>query len=272
MKLKNGLLLGAGLGTVLFLPRILNKLGLHPDFDGQEFDLEGRVLIITTSQSVLGDTGKATGVYASEMTVPYYQFVDAGLQVDIASIKGGKIPIEPSSLRYPIATPEDKRYLKDPIFKDKVANSFGIDELDFTTYDLIFMAGGWGAAYDLAQSEVLGQKITEANAKGIILGSVCHGALGFAQAKDLDGQPLVKNRKVTGVTNKQIKELRISITPKHPEEELLKLGADYQSEKSLIDVFSNLTVVDGNLVTGQNQNAGAEVAQEMMKLLLDFKK
>ena len=77
---------------------------------------------------------------------------------------------------------------------------------------------------------------------------------------------------MTGVTNKQIKELRISITPKHPEEELLKLGADYQSEKSLIDVFSNLTVVDGNLVTGQNQNAGAEVAQEMMKLLLDFKK
>ena len=38
--------------------------------------------------------GKATGVYASEMTEPYYTFLDAKMEVDIASVQGGGIPIE----------------------------------------------------------------------------------------------------------------------------------------------------------------------------------
>src|SRR5512139_3554944 len=77
------------------LPPVLTAMGLHPHYKGQKYDLGGRrALVITTSQGVLGDTGKKTGVYASEMTVPYYQFLDAKMQVDVASIKGGEIPIE----------------------------------------------------------------------------------------------------------------------------------------------------------------------------------
>ena len=87
--------------TVYFgLPLLLKSMGLHASYQGKSFDLTGRkALIITTSQGVLGDTGKKTGVYASEMTVPYYEFSDAKMQVDIASMNGGEIPIEPISLR-----------------------------------------------------------------------------------------------------------------------------------------------------------------------------
>ena len=80
------------------LPRALQALGLHPHYEIPTYRIEGkRALIITTSQSTLGEGGKATGVFGSEMTVPYYAFSDAGIEVDIASIKGGTIPVEPVS-------------------------------------------------------------------------------------------------------------------------------------------------------------------------------
>ena len=252
----------------LGLPLLLNAMGLHAHYQGQGFDLGGRkALIITTSRGVLGDTGKKTGVYASEMTVPYYEFLDAKMQVDVASIDGGEIPIEPLSLDWPVSTPSDHRFLTDSDFQKKVKNSQKIDNVDFTRYDLVYMAGGWGAAYDLGTSEVLGRKISEAYSMKIILGSVCHGALGFLQAKDENGNPLVKGRKMTAVTDKQVKELGIEITPQHPERELRAAGALFEAKTAFRDMFANHVVIDGTIVTGQNQNASAETAQKMMDLL-----
>lgn len=104
---------------------------------------------------------------------------------------------------------------------------YHIPEFDPNEYDVIFMAGGWGAAYDLAQSQELADLITKANAADKLIGSVCHGALGLVSAKGTDGELLVKGRRVTGVTNNQINVFGIAITPKHPEEELIKAGAIY---------------------------------------------
>jgi putative intracellular protease/amidase len=265
----------AAIGIIVFavvvysgLPPLLEALGLHAPYQGQSFNLTGRkALIVTTSKGILGETGRKTGVYASEMTVPYYEFLNAGMQVDIASINGGEIPIEPMSLKWPLLTPADERFLMDAVFQQKVRNSLKIDHVDFTRYDLVYMAGGWGAAYDLGTSEVLGRKISEAYSSKIILGSVCHGALGFLRAKDGNGNPLVKNRKMTAVTDKQIKELGIEITPQHPERELRAAGARFEAKTAFRDMFANHVVIDDTIVTGQNQNAGAETAQKMMDLL-----
>jgi putative intracellular protease/amidase len=265
-----GGLVGFGVVTYVALPKVLNRLGLHPHYPGRRYNLLGkRALVITTSHDTLGDSGKPTGVYASEMTVPYYEFLDANMVVDVASIKGGEIPFEPMSLRWPLATPADKRYLADPDLQEKVQHSLKIDEVDFTRYDLVYMAGGWGAAYDLGTSEVLGRGISAAYAAGAVLGSVCHGALGFLQATDEHGDPLLRNRHVTAVTDKQVKELGITITPQHPETELRKAGAIFESQTAFRDMLADHTVVDGRIVTGQNQNAGAETAQKMMGLLVE---
>jgi putative intracellular protease/amidase len=250
------------------LPSLLNLLGLNRPYPGRSFNLPGkRALIIATNHGILGETGKKTGVYASEMTVPYYQFLDAAMQVDVASIQGGQIPIEPVSLRWPVMTPADHRFLADSQFQAKVKDSLKVANLDFTQYDMIFLAGGWGAAYDLGYSEILGQKISQANAAHAVLGSVCHGALGFLQAKDQNGNPLVQGRRMTAVTDKQVRELGITFTPQHPERELRQAGALFESETAFRDMFANHVVVDGNLVTGQNQNAGAEVAQRMLEII-----
>ncbi len=249
----------------LGLPAMLTAMGLHPDYAGERIPFRGRALIVTTSHDRLGDEG-ATGVFASEMTAPYYEFRDAGMDVDLASIKGGQIPIDPISFRWFVKSKYDHRYLNDVEFQGKARQSLGIDSVDFRQYDIVFLAGGWGAAYDFAESRVLGRKISEAYAVGSIVGGVCHGPLGLLLAEDEQGRPLVRNRRVTAVTNKQVAELGITMTPQHPERELMEAGALFEAEKAFRDVFANHVVVDGRLVTGQNQNAGPEVAVTMMKL------
>ena len=268
----------AGLFIRFALPTILHKAGLHATYaDSKEFNLKGKkALVITTSHGVLNapgeTTGKPTGVMASEMTVPYYEFLDAGMEVDVASIKGGQIPVDPQTLIFLLKTPEDERYLQDEDFQKKVNNSMKIDDVDFTQYDAVFMAGGWGAAYDLGYSKVLGEKISEAYyAQTPVIGSVCHGALGFIQAKDTLGNYLITGRTMTGVTDKQIKELGISATPQHPESELRKLGVDFKSNTTFRDFFAHITVVDQErrFVTGQNQNSGYETAQKMKQIIME---
>ena len=260
---------------ILLIPKILKFFGLHPDYIGTSYSLPGKkALIVATNQAELnkhGKTGgKATGAFASEITAAYYDFIDASMQVDIASIKGGKIPIEPQSLSYFLKISEDKRFLQDPELKEKVKNSKKITDIDFTTYDIIFLAGGWGAAYDLGYSDELGQKISDAYYTGnSIIGGVCHGPLGLIRAKDKDGKLLIAGRRMTAVTDKQIRQLFITATPQHPEAELRKAGALFESQSKLIDMFATHVVIDNEkrFVTGQNQNSGHETAHKMMGLL-----
>ncbi len=251
-----------------FVRKLLQKAGMHPDDEVHvDFDLPGRrALVVATNEGVL-DIGKPTGVFASEMTVPYYAFLDAGLEVDVASPKGGVIPVDPQSLRAPLRTAEDDRFLGDDEFRAKVGDSLAIGDLDMADYDIVFLAGGWGAAFDFGFSDTLGEKITEANAAGKLIGGVCHGPLGLVNAKGVDGEPLVKGRRISAVTDKQVKELGIESTPHHPETELRKVGAEFESETKFRDPLANHWVVDGNLVTGQNQNAGPMVARELLTLL-----
>lgn len=271
-----GMVIGTFGLLISLLPNLLHQAGLHPDYaDAKEYDLKGKkALVITTSHGVLNapgeTTGDPTGVFASEMTVPYYEFLDAGMEVDVASIKGGEIPIDPQSFLFMIKSPADERYLADETFQQKVKNSLKIDDVDFTKYDAIWMAGGWGAAYDLGQSEVLGKKVSEAYyAQTPIIGSVCHGALGLIQARDTLGNFLITGRTMTGVTDKQLIELGITVTPLHPETELRKLGVNFISKTGNQDIFQTITAIDEErrFVTGQNQNSGHETAQKMMGII-----
>lgn len=271
-------LVGLVIIVAIAIPTILHKAGVHPEYNGTTTELPGkRALIITTSHAVLNapgeTTGDATGVFGSELTHPYYTFTDGGMSVDVASIKGAEIPIDPQSFNRPIITTEDKRYLKDSVFQAKVKNSIPIADIDVSQYDIIFLSGGWGAAYDLGQSELLGEKISQAYYSSLspVIGGVCHGVLGLINAKDNSGQLLIAGRKMTGVTDKQIKELGIAVTPLHPETELRKAGVAFESNTAFIDFFATHVVVDDEkrFVTGQNQNSGLETSHKMMAVIAE---
>jgi len=243
---------------------------------GQEFNLTGlRALIITTSHDKLGaencTTCKPTGVTLTEADVPYWVFKDAGLLVDVASIRGGKIPDDGTRL-----THWDCRLLNDQQSYGQFEQSLKIDDLDFASYDIVYMAGGWGASWDLGYSDVLGDGITKAFAAGKLVGSVCHGALGFLRAKKPDGSLLVNGTRMTGVTNRQIEALGLAkLEPMHPEEELRNHGAVYECHHGVagvVDIMESDVVVDnltsdGRIITGQNQNSACGVAQEMLTRL-----
>jgi putative intracellular protease/amidase len=243
---------------------------MHPEDPTPEtFDLPGRrALVVATNHGVL-DVGKPTGVFASELTVPYYAFLDAGLEVDVASPMGGAIPVDPLSLKPIVRSEADDRFLGDPTLRAKVTDSLAVGDLDVTAYDIVFLAGGWGAAFDFGTSEALADMVTEAAAADVVLGGICHGPLGLVNAKAPDGRPLVEGRRVTGVTDKQVQELGIGSTPFHPETELRRAGGRFESATRFRDPLANHGVVDGRLVTGQNQNAGPLVAREMLRLVAE---
>ncbi len=266
--------------VAIALPSLLRFAGLHPEYTGEAAEFPGgKALIITTSHGVLAepgsDDGPATGVAASEMTHPYYVFQEAGMEVDIASIQGGAIPIDPQTLSYPISTEHDKRFLEDSIFRAKANNSIPVSDVDVSQYDVVFLAGGWGAAYDMGNSEELASLVSAAYyaPKAPVIASVCHGALGLINAKDKNGKLLIEGRRATGVTDKQVKELGIEVTPMHPETELRKAGAIFESATAFRDLFATWVSVDDEqrFVTGQNQNSGLETAQKAVNILAQRK-
>lgn len=249
----------------------LRGIGLHPyDADAGPIRAAGsRALCIATSHGVL-DVGVPTGVFASELTVPYYAFVDAGLTVDVASIRGGSVPVDPLSVKASLRTREDDRMLGDEQLRAKLMASLPIADIDFTHYDLVYLAGGWGAAFDFGQSDVLARRISEAYAASRIIGGICHGPLGLLRARRPDGELVVRGRRLTAVTDRQVQQLGIALTPLHPESALRAAGALFESRTHRArDFFANHFVVDGDLVTGQNQNAGPMVARLMLQRLED---
>lgn len=245
---------------------LLQQFGIHPrDPEAVALDMRGmRALCIATNHGVL-DIGVATGVFASELTVPYYCFLDAGMDVDLASPLGGTIPVDPLSMKDAIRTPDDDRMAADERFRAKLMNSLAIADLEFADYEIVYFAGGWGAAFDLGQSELLGQKVSNAWRAGRVVGGICHGPLGLLQARDATGELLVKGRRLTAVTNKQLHEVGVESTPLHPETALREAGALFEGKHHHVrDIFANHYVSDGNVITGQNQNAGPMVARLMM--------
>ena len=270
--------LGAALCIGVFLislPTLVHKAGLHPKYSGPTVDLPGkRALVITTSHGVLAPVGETegdpTGVAISEMNHPYYTLLDGGMDVDLASIKGGEIPIDPMTMNRVAKTAEDEWFVNDSIAMSKAKHSIPIADVDITAYDIVFISGGWGASYDLAQSPVLGEMVSDAyyGDKDAIIGGVCHGVLGLVNARATDRSLLVAGRRMTGLTDKQIKELGIKVTPMHPETELRKAGAIFESQSAFRDVFATHVAVDDEqrFVTGQNQNSGLEAAHVMMQV------
>jgi len=186
--------------------------------------------------------------------------------VDVGGVKEAAVPAGPLSMKGPLRTADDDRMLADDTLRAKLGDSLAIADLDFTRYDLVYFGGGWGAAFDLGQSELLGEKVSEAAEAGRVIGGICHGPLGLLKARTPEGKPFVAGRRLTAVTDRQVRQLGVSITPLHPESALRAAGALFEGRTHpLRDFFANHWVVDGDLVTGQNQNAGPMVARLMLE-------
>jgi len=224
-----------------------------------------KILLVLTSQASLGDDPRPTGVWFEELSTPYYAFIDAGAEVDIASIAGGKIPVDPHSLDAEGKNPASvERFLKDAAAMAKLDGSLRIDDLSSEGYAAVFLPGGHGTMWDLPNNTRLAALLSRAWAQGKVVAAVCHGPAGLVSAQDVDGQPLVAGRRVSGFSNSE--EDAAGLSDKVPfllETRLRELGAKYERG----DDFQPFAVRDGRLVTGQNPASSERVAELVLEAI-----
>lgn len=221
-----------------------------------------KALFILTSHDKLGDTGKPTGFYWEELAAPYWILSDAGWQIELASIQGGKPPADPSSAEGDAMTDEVRRLLADEAVMNKLENTTKINDVEVSGCDIVFLPGGHGTMWDLPESKALGELLGQAFDKGAVVGAVCHGPAGLLSARLPSGDPLVHGRRVAGFTNSEEDAVGLSdVVPFMLEDQLKAQGGKHQKGPD----WQPFAVADGKLVTGQNPASSAEVARLMLQ-------
>jgi len=223
-----------------------------------------KVLMVLTSHSDLGNTGKKTGFWLEEFAAPYYIFKDAGADVVLASPAGGQPPLDPKSDSADFQTELTQRFKADPAAQRELANTLKLDSVRQDDFDTVFFPGGHGPLWDLAESQTSIALIEAFNRAGKPIGFVCHAPGVLRHVKDASGEPLVKGRQVTGFTNGEEADVELTdIVPFLVEDELIALGANYQKGPN----WGSFIVEDGTLITGQNPGSSEAVAKALVAAL-----
>lgn len=224
-----------------------------------------RILIIVTSHAQMGDTGKKTGLWVEELAVPYYQFVDAGLQVEISSPVGGAAPLEPNSLK-PTGQndPVVERFLADPVAQRQINAMQRLEALDMAAFDAVFLPGGHGTMWDLPLADSVRSKVEQATAANKVVAAVCHGPAGLVAARRPDGQSIVQGKRVTGFTDSEEDAVGLTkVVPFLLESRLRELGGQFECGPNWLP----FAVRDGQLITGQNPASSRLVGQHVLDAL-----
>lgn len=221
-----------------------------------------RIVIVLTSHDQLGSTGRPTGFWLEELAAPYYRFKDSGVDVVLASPKGGRPPIDPKSNEPDFQTDETRRFESDPEAVAALANTTRLDTVSADDFDTVFYAGGHGPLWDLAEDPDSVRLIEATLGTGKPLALVCHAPGVLRHATNPDGTPLVRGRRVTGFTNGEEAGVGLTeIVPFLVEDELIQLGAEY----SKVDDWQPYVIADGLLITGQNPASSGPAADVLIK-------
>ncbi|PZU11872.1 type 1 glutamine amidotransferase domain-containing protein [Sphingomonas sp.] len=228
-----------------------------------------KILIVTTSHARTGGEGGAgreTGLWMAELSTPYYAFVDAGAVVDIASIAGGPVPIDPTSMEDEYRLESAARFLGDAEAMAMLHASRPIEAIPADAYDAIFLPGGHGTMWDLPTNAALIDLIAAMHAAGKVVSAVCHGPAGLVNVTDADGVPIVRGREVCAFTNSEEEAAGLlHAVPFLLEDRLRELGGLYRSAPD----FQACAVRDGHLVTGQNPASCPEVSRLVLEAICD---
>ncbi len=219
---------------------------------------KGWILMVSTSADKMGD--EPTGTWLEETAAAYWVFVDAGYSVTIASIQGGKVPIDAKSQEGDFFTPACARFMEDASAVARLDETVPVSDVDADLYDAVYLAGGHGTCADFGD-KALTDVVNTMYAASKVTSAVCHGPTGLVPCIKPDGSPLVAGHRVCGFTNAE--ETAVGLHEKVPyllEDKLKELGAAFQGGA---DWGSNV-VIDGKLITGQNPASSHETAKAVV--------
>lgn len=228
-----------------------------------------RILIVATSSASMGAGGAPTGVWAEELAVPYYTLADAGFEVEIATTRGGPVPIDPSSLKPRGQNdPAVDRLLGDEAVQAKIKATRPVAECDAGAFDAVFFPGGHGAMWDMPGDAGVARAVETALASGKPVAAVCHGVAGLVSAKGSDGSSIVQGKRVNSFTDAEEKEVgKDGIVPFLLESRLRELGGRFEGAAN----WQSFAVRDGLLITGQNPQSSERVARMLVDALSERK-
>jgi len=227
-----------------------------------------KVLIVLTSHEKLGETGKSTGFHYEELTTPYFVFKDEGMDVTLASIKGGKPPHDPGSLKKDVDnSPESVcKFLGDEDAKKSLDSTKSINDIDAKDYDALYLPGGHGVMWDFTENEKLSDLVSSFYKSGKPIAAVCHGVVGLIGAKKDNGEEVVKGKRINSFTDSEEKEIGLDkAVPFLLESKLRELGAKFECT----DNFKSHVSQNENIITGQNPASAEGVANVIITLLKD---
>jgi putative intracellular protease/amidase len=221
-----------------------------------------KILMVITSHDQLGNTGRKTGFWLEEFAAPYFVFRDAGVEVTLASPKGGQPPLDPKSDLPENQTPAMARFKKDIAAQKALANTVKLEDVKADDFDTVFYPGGHGPMWDLAEDPNSIHLLESFYNSGKPIALVCH-APGVLHRVKYKGEPLVKRKRVTGFTNEEEEEMHLTnVVPFLVEDELKRLGAIFEK----VPMWQPFSIVDGRLVTGQNPASSTSAAKALLKL------
>lgn len=219
-----------------------------------------RVLLVMSSHDDMGISGKQTGTWFQELAAPYYILTEAGYEVVFASPDGGGAPIDLLSMKVPFTTDYTGKFLSDPVAMFAAKRTRKLRNIDYNTFDAIFVPGGYGLLNDLASDQYLIKMIRDFYESGRSIAMVCHAPAILRDVKLTNGKYLVEGVNLTGFKDAEDAEIELD---RHLlfslEQELKRRGANYKSVKN----WAPNVIVDGPLMTGQSPASAAPLAEAL---------
>ncbi|MFD2830757.1 type 1 glutamine amidotransferase domain-containing protein [Corticicoccus populi] len=224
-----------------------------------------KIMIVNTSATEYTGTGKPTGLWLGELVHFYDVFNNNDFEIDLFSVSGGRIPIDPASISKAMLDKTTQKYYEDETFMEMLSNTREISEADSSLYDVIYFTGGHGTMFDFPGNSDIQKAILTVHKNNGIISAVCHGVSALIDVKNEDGSYFISGRHLTGFSTLEEKlARRTNYVPFLLESLLNTQGAVYS--KSIIP-FKSFTVKDQRLITGQNPQSPKEVAEKVKAAL-----
>lgn len=218
-----------------------------------------KALIVVTSHDRLGETGKPTGWYLSEVTHVYYPLVQAGFAIDFASPRGGAAPLDESSRK--LEDPENARFLGDPALVARLRETLPLAKVNPADYDVVHFAGGHGVMWDFPANADLRRIAASIYERGGIVAAVCHGPAALVDVTLSDGSYLVAGKDVAAFTNAEEETVGLAkVVPFLLQSKLAERGARVHPAGN----WQSSVQVSGRLVTGQNPQSARAVGSAIV--------
>lgn len=219
------------------------------------------LLIITTNYSGCDCANpecnciQNTGVFLEEFAVPYLVFQKSDVKTVVASPKGGLSPVDENSMS--CSNPEEWDDCIKILRETKKLSEINPDE-----FDGVYFPGGHGPMFDLAKCQETAKLVSDFYNKGKLVSAVCHGSAGLINAKKTDGESILKGKHVTGFTNEEEGIVKLKeLVPFLLETKIRELGGNFIAGKP----WAEHVEVDGNIITGQNQNSALLIAEKILE-------